>query len=94
MEHQENKGRKVARPDEGDSLEVIADKFQKLLDAPKELKRPPGTITCSEYADRTKAKRGTVAEWFRRLHAEGKVERFKIGSVYFYRIPGEDGKEE
>ena len=84
----------MARPDEGDPLEVIADNFQKLLDAPRELKRPPGTITCSEYADRTKAKRGTVAEWFRKLHAEGKVERFKVGSVFYYRISNDDEQKE
>jgi len=84
----------VARPDEGDSLEVIAEKFQKLLNAPKELKRPPGTITCSEYSDRTKVNRGTVAEWFRKLHREGRVERFKVGSVFYYRTPSDDEQKE
>ena len=84
----------MARPDEGDPLEVIADSFQRLLNAPKELKRPPGTITCSEYAEKTKTNRGTVAEWFRKLHREGKVERFKIGSVFYYRIPNDDEQKE
>lgn len=94
MEHKKDKKRKVARPDEGDSLEVIAEKFQKFLNAPKELKRPPGTITSSEYAELTNTNSKTVAEWLRRLYRGGKIERFRVGSFNYYRIPSDVRQEE
>ena len=93
MEHKKNKGRQVARPDKGDDLAEIAARFQELLNTPRELKRPPGTITVNEYAAQTNTNHKRVAEWFRKLHKEKKLARTRIGSVYYYEIPG-DGTAE
>ena len=94
MEHKKNKGRQVARPDKGDDLAEIAARFQELLNTPRELKRPPGTITVNEYASETNTNPKRVGEWFRKLHKEGKLERTRIGSIYYYEIPGDGTAEE
>jgi len=76
----------MAGSDESDPIGALAEKFQELLNAPKELKRPPGTITASEYAEKTNTNPKTVGEYFRRLAKRGKIERIKIGSVCYYSI--------
>lgn len=92
MEHQKNKEGKMARSDESDPIGALAERFQELLNAPKELKRPPGTITASEYAEKTNTNQKTVSEYFRKLAKQGKIERIKIGSVCYYSI-NEDWEE-
>ena len=94
MEHKKNEGRQVAGPDQGDALGEIAARFQELLNTPRELKRPPGTITVNEYAAQTNTNPKRVAEWFRNLHKESKLDRTKVGSVYYYQIPGDGTAEE
>ena len=74
----------MAKSDPAKEIEDIADKLQSMLDSPKELTRPPGSITVREYAERAGIKQGTAGDFLRRLHREGRIQREKVGCSYYY----------
>ena len=74
----------MAKPDPAKEIGDIADKLQALIDSPKELIRPPNSITAREYAQRAGIKQGTAGDFLRRLHQEGRIQREKVGCVYYY----------
>jgi len=74
----------MAKPDPAKEIDDIADKLQAMLDSPKEIKRPPNSITAKEYAQRAGIKHGTAGDFLRRLHQEGRIQREKVGCVFYY----------
>jgi len=74
----------MAKPNPAKEINNIADKLQAMLDSPKEMKRPPNSITVKEYAERAGIKQGTAGDFLRRLHREGRIHREKVGCVYYY----------
>ena len=74
----------MAKSNPSKEIGDIADKLQAMLDSPKEMKRPPNSITAKEYAQRAGIKHGTAGDFLRRLHQEGRIHREKVGCVYYY----------
>ena len=74
----------MAKSDPAKEIGDIADKLQAMLDSPKEMKRPPDSITAKEYARLAGIKHGTSGDFLRRLHQEGRIQRKKVGCVYYY----------
>ena len=74
----------MAKSDSAKEIDDIADKLQAMIDAPKQLKRPPGSITAREYAERTGIRQGTAGDFLRRLYTEGRIQREKVGCVFYY----------
>jgi len=74
----------MAKSDPAKEISDIADKLQAMLDSPKELIRPPNSITAREYAQRAGIKNGTAGDFLRRLHQEGRIQREKVGCIYYY----------
>jgi len=68
-------------------IEALADKLQKELNAPTALRRPPDSITASEYARQSGCKHGTAGDFLRRQVEAGTMQRKKVGSVYYYYLP-------
>jgi len=74
----------MAKSDTAKEINEIADKLQAMIDAPKQLKRPAGSITAREYAERTGIRQGTAGDFLRRLYTEGRIQREKVGCVFYY----------
>ncbi len=74
----------MAKSNPAKEIDAIADKLQAMLDSPKELTRPPGSITVREYAERAGIKQGTAGDFLRRLHQEGRIHREKVGCAFYY----------
>jgi len=74
----------MAKSDPAKEIGELADKLQAMIDSPKEMTRPPKSITTSEYAQRAGIKHGTAGDFLRRLHQEGRIQREKVGCVYYY----------
>lgn len=69
-----------------DEITKIADAFAEIIGAPKNVTRPPGTITAREYAEAHNVKQKTASEFLYRIYRQGKAERFKIGITYCYKL--------
>tara|TARA_R110002051_G_C8695173_1_gene493607 strand:+ start:39 stop:275 length:237 start_codon:yes stop_codon:yes gene_type:complete len=74
----------MAKSNTAKEIGDIADKLQAMLDSPKEMKRPPNSITAKEYAESSGIRQGTAGDFLRRLHQEGRIHREKVGCVYYY----------
>jgi len=74
----------MAKSNPSKEIGDIADKLQAMLDSPKELIRPPESITVREYAERAGIKQGTAGDFLRRLHQEGRIHREKVGCAFYY----------
>ena len=69
-----------------DEIETIAAELAKIMGAPTKVERPPGTITVREYAEINGVNQNAAGEFLLKLYRAGKVERFKIGGMYCYKL--------
>ena len=78
----------MAKPDKANKeISALADRLQEELNAPAALQRPPASITATEYARQSGCKQCTAGDFLRRQVEEGKMQRERVGCIYYYYFP-------